>query len=255
MDAEPYHADPSLRGKLRRRLVRLQHRRRATTRPGRPMISFAFDDAPKSAFVAGAEVLERYGVRGTYFVCAGTAGERSFVGRLGDREDVLRVQAAGHEIGCHTFSHLDCGRADASSANADLARNAETFDAWRIAPARSFAYPFGDVGPRAKSVVADRFALARALHPGLIEEGADLAQAPAVGIEGGDGEDRARHWMARAKARSAWLILFTHGVEAALPPYGCTEAALERLVGEAVAGGFEVVTVAQGAERMGAATR
>ncbi len=252
MDVEPYHADPSIKGKLRRRIVRLQHRRPAVRGPGRPMITFAFDDAPLSAFVAGAEALERRGVRGTYFVCAGTAGQTGFVGPLGDVEDVLRVQAAGHEVGCHTHSHLDCGRADGATAGADLARNAEAFDAWGVSPARSFAYPFGDVGPRAKSVVADRFTLARALHPGLIAAGADLAQAPAVGVEGEDGETRARHWMARARARSAWLILFTHGVEQAVTPYGCTVAALARLVDEAVEGGFEVVTAAQGAEKLGA---
>ena len=250
MEAEPYHADPSLKGKLRRRLVRLRHRRPAARGPGRPMISFAFDDAPQSAFVAGAEVLERRGARGAYFVCAGTAGQTGFVGRLGGAEDVLRVQAAGHEIGCHTHSHLDCGRADARSAATDMDRNAEAYEAWGVPHPRSFAYPYGDVGPGAKRVAADRFALSRALHPGLIEAGTDLAQAPAVGVEGEDGEARARVWMGRARARSAWLILFTHGVGPTVTPYGCTVAALERLVDEAVAGGFEIVTVAQGARRL-----
>ena len=253
MDAEAYHADPSLKGKLRRRFVRLQHRRRATAAPGRPMISFSFDDAPLSAFKAGAQTLERYGVRGAYFVCAGTAGQAGFVGPLGGRADMLRVQAAGHEIACHTYSHLDCGKADTSTADADLARNAATLSSWGLAPVQTFAYPYGDVGPRAKRLAADRFQLARALHHGLVEQGTDLAQAPAVGIEGENGEAKALHWMAEALRRRSWLILFTHGVEDVVTPYGCTRDAFDRVVAQAVEKGFEVVTVAEGAQRMRAA--
>jgi peptidoglycan/xylan/chitin deacetylase (PgdA/CDA1 family) len=251
MDAEPYHADPSLKGKLRRRLVRLQHRRPARRAPPRPMISFAFDDAPRSAFVAGAQVLERHGMRGTYFVCAGTAGQTGFVGPLGDHDDIVRAHAAGHEIACHTYSHLDCGRADAESARADLARNAEMLQAWGLPAPTTFAYPYGDVGPCAKGVVAETFAVARALHPGVVTAGTDLAQAPAVGIEGPDGEAKALRWMDEARTRHAWLILFTHQVEAAVTPYGCTADAFERLVVRALAG-FDVVTVADGARRLGA---
>ena len=250
MEDEPYHADSSLRGKLRRRVVRLRHRRAATGRPARPMVSFAFDDAPVSAFTAGAAILERHGVRGSYFVCAGTAGGTGPVGRLGDRSDVLRAEAAGHEIGCHTHSHLDCGKADADTAALDLDRNAATLRDWGVAPVQTFAYPFGEVGPRAKRLLADRFALSRALHPGVVEAGTDLAQAPAVGIEGGDGEAKARHWIDQALRRSAWLILFTHGVEETPPPYGCTVDAFARLVAHVVGQGLEVVTVVEGARRM-----
>ena len=250
MDPEPYHADPSLKGKLRRRLARLQHRRPAAPRLGAPLISFSFDDAPVSAFTTGARVLERHGARGAYFVCAGTAGQSGFVGQLGDRADILHAQANGHEIACHTYSHLDCGRADTAAATEDVARNSQTLEAWGIAKPQTFAYPYGEVGPRAKRMLADRFTLARALHPGVIEGGTDLAQAPAVGVEGEDGEAKALHWMEQAVRRKAWLILFTHGVEDEPTPYGCTTAVFERLVGEAVARDFEIVTVAEGARRM-----
>ncbi len=253
MDDGLYHADPSLKGKLRRRVVRLQHRRPAGPRLGAPLISFAFDDAPVSAFTTGARVLERHGARGTYFVCAGTVGQASPVGRLGDRADILHAQATGHEIACHTFSHLDCGRADRATATGDVTRNGATLEAWGVAPPRTFAYPYGDVGARAKGMLADRFTLARALHPGVIEGGTDLAQAPAVGVEGEDGEAGALQWMEQCVRRKAWLILFTHGVEDEAPPYGCTTAAFEHLVAQAVARDFEIVTVAEGARRMGMA--
>ena len=129
-------------------------------------------------------------------------------------------------------------------------RNTSTLEAWGVGRPETFAYPYGDVGPQAKHILAERFALARAVHPGVIEAGTDLAQAPAVGVEGENGEAKALHWMDQAVRRKAWLILFTHGVEDDLTPYGCTTTVFERLVAQAVARDFEIVTVAEGARRM-----
>jgi peptidoglycan/xylan/chitin deacetylase (PgdA/CDA1 family) len=89
------------------------------------------------------------------------------------------------------------------------------------------------------------------LHHGLITTGADLNQAPAVGIEGENGEAVANAWLDKAKARKAWLILYTHDVADEPSQWGCTTSALERLIDRAVAEGFDVVTVAEGAKRIG----
>jgi peptidoglycan/xylan/chitin deacetylase (PgdA/CDA1 family) len=249
---KPYSADRSLQGKLRRRLVRLQHRRSSPGRPPRPMISFSFDDAPQSAFETGARILEARGLRGTFFVAAGLADRDEGLGRCGGREAVQAAAAAGHEIACHTFSHLDCGRAEGQAVADDLDRNLEALDAWGVPPPSTFAYPYGDVAAPAKREAGRRFALARALHHGLITHRADLNQAPAVGVEGAGGEALAMDWMARAQARDAWLILFTHGVEDAPSRFGTSAATWARLADRALAGGFEVVTVAEGARRIGA---
>jgi peptidoglycan/xylan/chitin deacetylase (PgdA/CDA1 family) len=249
-DANVYHADASWRGKLRRRTVRLAARRPARA-PAGAMISFAFDDIPASAAEAGAAILERRGLKGTYFVAAALAGTDAVTGPMATPDDVRRLADAGHEIGCHTYSHLDCGQAAASDAVEDVARNAETLAAWGLGRPSTFAYPFGDVAPATKRAIAPRFALMRALHHGVVTAGSDLNQAPAVGVEGPGGEALAMAWLARAAHRKAWLILCTHDVADPPSPYGCTPAALERLVDAALAHGFEPVTVAEGAARVG----
>ena len=251
MMIEAYHADSSWRGKLRRRTVRLAARRPART-PAGPMISFCFDDAPASAAEVGAAILERRGLRGSYFIAAAMAGTDAATGRMADALAVRRLAEAGHEVGCHTYSHLDCGQASAEDAVEDVALNAETLARWGLPRPATFAYPFGDVAPATKRALAGRFALMRALHPGLVTAGADLNQAPAVGVEGADGEARARRWLNRAAGRRAWLILYTHDVADDPSPWGCAPAALERLADTALAAGFEVVTVAEGARRVSA---
>ena len=250
---EAYTPDLSLKGKLRRRLVRLVVRRPAPRGPGRPMVSFSFDDAPTTAAIAGARILESRGLRGTYFVAAGLAGRDGPMGQYAARIHVERLAAAGHEIACHTYSHLDCGPGGKARIAEDLDRNAEALTQWGVPPTTTFAYPFGDVSADAKAVLGSRFNLSRALHHGVINQGDDLNQTPAVGIEGPDGEATAEHWLNIAKRRNAWLILYTHDVAEQPSEWGCTPAVLERLIDKSLAAGCEVVTVAEGAARLGVA--
>ncbi|ENZ81687.1 MULTISPECIES: polysaccharide deacetylase family protein [Caulobacter] len=248
---DAYEPDRSLKGKLRRRLIRLAHRRPARVKLDRPMVSFSFDDAPATACEAGAKALEDRGLRGTYYFAAGLTGRDGPMGRFATGEDARRLHDAGHEIACHTYSHLDCGQSSAAITISDVERNAEALAAWGTGAPVSFAYPYGDVGAPAKTALAGRFKTLRALHHGLITNGADLNQAPAVGIEGDDGEAIAKAWLDRAKARNAWLILYTHDVADRPSQWGCTTGGLERLIDRATAEGFDIVTVAEGARRIG----
>jgi peptidoglycan/xylan/chitin deacetylase (PgdA/CDA1 family) len=249
---EAYSADRSLKGKVRRRWARLVERRPSGARLERPMVSFSFDDAPQSAALAGAALLEDRGLRGTYFISAGLAGQDGPMGRNATLHEVKRLADSGHEIACHTYSHLDCGQAPADAADADAEGNREALAALGLPEPSTFAYPYGDVSVPVKRALSQRFALLRGLHHGLIDGRADLNQAPAVGIEGPGGEAVAHRWMDRAKTRRAWLILYTHDVCDSPSPWGCTPAALGRLIGRAGDEDFEVVTVADGCRRIGA---
>ena len=247
---EAYSADRSLRGKLRRRYTRLAFRKRLRLALDRPMITFSFDDVPATAALAGARVLDAAGLKGTFYICAGLEDGDGPMGRYGSSEDARRLAAAGHEVACHTFSHLDCGQADRTTITADVDRNGVAL-AMRGAPDPvSFAYPYGDVSFAAKKALGGRFKTLRTVQAGLVTNGADANQLPAVGIEGEDGEARALRWMDEAVRRKAWLILYTHDVAEAPSAWGCTPEALARLA-ERAKGAFDVVTMAQGALRAG----
>ncbi|MES2034058.1 MAG: polysaccharide deacetylase family protein [Pseudomonadota bacterium] len=248
---EAYSADRSLKGKLRRRFAKLAVRRPVRMKLERPMITFGFDDAPLTATTAGAQALEARGVRGVYYFSAGLEGGVGPMGPYAMREDALRLAAAGHEIACHTFSHLDCGPANEAAVVADVDRNVAGLDAWGLPVRESFAYPYGDVSIPAKRALGARYRTLRTVTAGLVEDGSDANQLPAVGIEGVDGEAKALRWLDRAAERKAWLMLYTHDVEANPSNWGCTPETLGHLIDAAIARGFEVVTAAEGARRLG----
>src|ERR1700728_1056766 len=70
-----------------------------------PMVSFTFDDIPKSAATTGAGILEAHDVRGTFFISGGLVGATSSHWAAVDVPDIIALHRRGHEIGCHTFSH------------------------------------------------------------------------------------------------------------------------------------------------------
>ena len=245
-------ADSSLKGKLRRRYTRLLHRRPARMRLDRPMVSFTFDDAPASAAQHGAAILEAKGARGTYFISGGLTGKDGPMGPNATAVQLRQLLADGHELACHTHSHLDCGQAGMAAIDADVRCNAQSLSHLGAPPPVAFAYPYGDVSIAAKRALGARFGVMRALHPGLIANGSDLNQAPGVGIEGSGGEAVASRWIDRGLKRPGWLILYTHDVGQAPSPWGCTPATLERLVSRVLSGGAEIVTVGEGCRRIGA---
>ena len=240
-----YEPDRSLKGKLRRRLVRLAHRRPLARGPERPTLSISFDDAPATAAFAGAQILEARGLRGTYYVSASLAGQPAPMGICATGDDYRRLAEAGHEIACHTFSHLDCGQATGDEAMEDCERNLAQLDQWTGEPVCSFAFPYGDVAAGPKQRLAERFATLRGLHHGVIAAGTDLSQLPAVGIEGPGGEATALSWLGVAAARPAWLILYTHDVTEQPSAWGCTPSTLARIIDKALEQGFEIETVAR----------
>jgi peptidoglycan/xylan/chitin deacetylase (PgdA/CDA1 family) len=246
-----YEPDRSLKGKLRRRWMRLYRRRPArNAAPRRPRLSITFDDVPVSAAYAGADVIGTYGGKATYYISAGLIGTVGPMGLHATWDDLARLHAQGHEIGCHTYEHADLGEADAPSADRQAVDNAAAFAAHGLPTPVTFAYPYGEVSAAPKTVLSRRFALLRALHYGLVAPGADLNQAPSVGLEGPEGEALVMRWLARAAEQKSWLIINTHDVDPNPSRWGCTPDALRRILDRAAALGFELVTVAQGAAQI-----
>jgi hypothetical protein len=69
---------------------------------------------------------------------------------------------------------------------------------------------------RPRRLLAGRFKTLRALHHGLIANGADLNQAPGGRHRGRGRRAVALKWLDKRPPRKAWLILYTHDVSETL---------------------------------------
>ena len=210
----------------------------------RPLVSFTFDDFPKSAWVNGGPVLDRFGAKATYYAVGDFCGRIVEDVEQYDEADLKAVHAAGHEIGCHTFRHGHGPEVSSEDLRQEIAENA-AFLGERLGEAPvSFAYPYGDISPRTKALFGRAFSSSRGIRPGVNGPVADLAQLRAYPLEQRSStEAMVEHWVEAARASNGWLIFFGHDVSDEPTPYGCTPAMLEHALGCVRDAGIDILAV------------
>ncbi len=253
-DEAPYVPRAGLIGKAMRLRARAFARYPLAIRLERPLVSVSFDDFPRSAATVAREALERRGWRGTYYASAGLAGQVNHLGRLFAAEDIVSLEAAGHEIGCHTFSHGDASRSRPFDLIADVERNCLALGQMGLTQApTTFAFPYGQASPAAKRALMTRYRALRSVRPGINRDGADRALLTVAALEGGEaGIARAIALIEAACREPGWVILYGHDVRDEPSPWGCTPAELERVLAAVAASDAEVLTVRGALDRLGA---
>jgi peptidoglycan/xylan/chitin deacetylase (PgdA/CDA1 family) len=249
--ADIYQADRSLWGKARRRLAKLSHRRKAQLSGlKKPMITLSFDDAPSSAALYGRKLMGDYGIAATYFISGGLMGQDSHFGPYAHCDEVMDLHIMGHEIACHTYSHLDCGTTYRAKIEANMAQNKAAFFDMGLPQAQTFAYPYGEISMTAKAITRSKFKVARALHKEIIRTGSDLNQLPAIGIEGHKPIDYYLYWLEKAAQHPAsWIVFYSHDVSDSPSDFGTSPEILERLIKAGQTLDFDFVTLKGGADR------
>ena len=88
-----------------------------------PLISFTFDDFPRSALLTGGAILQKHGAVGTYYTSLGLMGQMTSTGQIFAREDLDELIRNQHEIACHTFDHCDSWGTEPADFEASVRRN------------------------------------------------------------------------------------------------------------------------------------
>lgn len=206
-----------------------------------PIVTFTFDDCPRSSLLEGAEILETKQAEATYYVAGSFLDHDDML----HPQDVTTLVAKGHEIGCHTYSHVPVWDFSAAGLQADCQKNARAMsERCGVSPMVSFSYPFGRVSMEAKLEIARRFGSARGVREGLNHGVIDLAQLKACSIFHGDyTTDRFRQLVADCKKSSAWLIFYTHDISAAPSEWGCKPEQFREVLDMVADAGIDILTM------------
>jgi peptidoglycan/xylan/chitin deacetylase (PgdA/CDA1 family) len=224
----------SLRTALFSRTVKMRNRR--------AIISFTFDDFPRTAVSNGARLLEDHGVRGTFYA-TGSYCERTVedVPQY-HAEDIISLARAGHEIGCHTFTHPRVSSLRAAELKEEIELNSAFLS--RLLPnnkMQTFAYPFGDLSLTATIRLQAMFAGCRSSEHGLNIDSADLGRLRSIRLY-----DRLMtpkdisQLIKQAVAKNAWLIFYTHDVSRKPSSFGCAPSLFEYALASTISAGAEV---------------
>jgi peptidoglycan/xylan/chitin deacetylase (PgdA/CDA1 family) len=236
----------SLLEKANNALTRRVRLKTARSQLSTPLASFSFDDFPRSAWTIGGPILARHDARATYYVAGRFCDAHEDGLEYYGPEDLRALHAAGHEVGCHTFSHRHSPKVPSRELGADLDRNAafvrDTLGA--DISIDSFAYPYGDASPRTKALAGRRFPVSRGIRSGVNGPVLDLGQLKAVPLEIRSWTAEAvEHEVELARQTNGWIVFFSHDVSEDPSPYGATPAMLEHALGEVRAAGIEILPV------------
>ncbi len=242
-----YTPNRSLPMKVKRRMTQWRVAKPLTANPRRAIVSFTFDDFPKSAAETGAAIIEEAGGKACFYACTGMAETRNETGQIFDASDIQRLLAAGHEIGAHTQSHLDCAVSPVATALNDIAANLDALKAMGVhKPITQFAYPFGETRYDLKRALPGKFTAVRGVLAGVNTKGSDLMQLRSMELTPDrKTTDRAAKAIIAASTDPAWVIIFTHDVGDTPSPYGTTPEALKYLANLATDNGAALLTPSQ----------
>jgi peptidoglycan/xylan/chitin deacetylase (PgdA/CDA1 family) len=232
-------------GDARRALLNACHRRVMPLGDLGPVITFTFDDFPRTALTAGAPILEHYGARATYYVAMSLMNQKNNLGELFRYEDLISLQTRGHEIASHTFGHLSARRTAYDGFIRDLARGERALlEIVGVDPSHNFAYPYGEATFETKKKIGSRMLSSRGTCRGLNGPVVDLNLLHANSLYGDASGVRAHEELIREnEKRQSWLIFYTHDVAAKPSPYGCTPELLEAVCSFAAGRGARFRTV------------
>jgi len=229
-----------IQAKIMRRVSRRTDRSTLANLPN-SVISFSFDDCPKSAFTNGLPLLEAQGWRATVYVACGLCETTNHLGLHVSEADIVEAHNRGHEIADHTYSHLSANDVDINAYMADIERNQLALQKLGIPHSQHFAYPYGHVTPPLKKALRTKFETLRGVVTApTTTQDANLLWATRVYS---DTIEHALEKIAAAKETPQWLHLYTHDVRETPSKFGCTPNEFQSIINAVKESGISVMTV------------
>ena len=216
-----------------------------------PIVSFTFDDFPRSALHVGGQILRAQGFAGTYYASLGLMDQDSPSGRIFSAPDLETLIAQGHELGCHTFAHCNAWRTSPDVFEASILENRRALS--RLLPHVSFetlSYAIGNPHLRIKRRAGHYFACCRGGWQRFNRGTIDLNNVLAYFLEKSRGPESIQAIIEQNRAVNGWLVFATHDISEQPTQFGCTRALFEQVVQWAADSGARILPVARALEEV-----
>lgn len=209
-----------------------------------PVVTFCFDDFPRTALTCGGDILSRSLCHGTYYASAGLINTTTALGEQFRKEDLADLLKEGHELASHTFHHTSCRSVPFEEFVRDVYDGCKALeDMIGSAVSRNFAYPYGDVTLNSKRTLTSMRSC-RGIYPGMNGPAVDLSLLKAYPLYGGTDQLQKIEQTVLAAAKSnCWLIFYTHDVRRGPSRFGCTPDLLESTLSFVLDRGVQVRSV------------
>jgi len=210
------------------------------------LISFTFDDVPKSTFDNAIPILNKYNIKGTFYVALSLMEGIHNSKGLFAAEDLHKCLNAGHELGCHSYSHIHFYDIHVSGhIKNDLKENQAALQS--ISPISSFenfSYPFGEQTIAGKGIVSGLYNSGRGTDNGTNVGNTDLNSLKAIKLyESKNSPEKIDNILRQFSKAGGWLIFYTHDVQENFSVSGCSPQYLDSVITKCLEMGFEIKNI------------
>jgi peptidoglycan/xylan/chitin deacetylase (PgdA/CDA1 family) len=239
-----------LRSRYHRTVTAILFRRPLQMHNALPYVSFTFDDFPRSALHTAGGILERFGLRATYYASFGLMDTEAPTGTVFAANDIEELLARGHELGCHTFGHCDALDTGPRVFEDSIVRNGIVLnELFPGAVFSSFSYPISSPRLGTKNRAGRHFRCCRGGGQTFNAGVADLNLLKAYFLEKSrDNLTLIKETIDQNCQARGWLILATHDVSESPTPYGCKPSSFEDIVNYSVNSGARILPAAKALE-------
>lgn len=212
------------------------------------IVSFTFDDVPKSTFNNAIPILDKYSIKGTFYVALSLMERENKRNGLFTEEDVHKCINSGHELGCHSYSHIHfCNINNGEYIKNDLTCNLTALQI--LSPGRSFknfSYPFGEQTITGKRIVSNLYTSCRGTDYGMNLGKTDLNNLKAIKLYESKNSPEEIYSILNGFSQSGgWLIFYTHDVQENFSSSGCSPQYLESVIRKCIDLGIEIKSIEQ----------
>lgn len=177
----------------------------------RSVVSFTFDDAPRSVYTQAFPLLKKAGLHATIYLSTGTLTKPGYVNWL----DTKDLDASGWEIGAHTHTHADLTKLSVADFVGEIEESQRLFKERGYTPV-SFSAPYGAYSERELVELRKVYSSNRAAwgngginpYPNF-----DAYNLVSLGITLETTLDEVREQVRTIKRDGGWLILQFHQID------------------------------------------
>ena len=207
------------------------HQKNVRLKLKEPVVSFTFDDIPRSAVTNGESILKKYNYSGTYYISAEFMRQNGFDFEGVDSRIMQQIVEGGGELACHTYSHLHFFTSSRGQIISDLERNQQFVERIVLGyKLENFSYPFGEQTSIARAVIGKRFKSGRSIYRGINNDKVDLNCLKSVRLYESTGQEELISIIDTAIRKNGWIIFYTHDVAPNPSREGCSPGHFEAIV-------------------------
>jgi peptidoglycan/xylan/chitin deacetylase (PgdA/CDA1 family) len=234
-----------IQARCQRDAARYLSTRHVSMRNAVPIISFTFDDFPKSSLHVGGGILKSFGYDATYYVSMGLMGKLDSAGEMFSQADLLLLSEQGHELGCHTFDHYPAWETKPDLFEKSILDNkAALEDALPGTSLQTFSYPISEPRPKTKQITSKYFRCSRGGGQAVNAATMDLNYLKAYFLDARRSDlTDVRMRMEENSRSKGWLIFATHDISDAPTAFGCTPDFFHNVVRSAARSGARILPV------------